>query len=64
MLFSGVVPLAGPALVPVGGIILGGAMTATSLAARRALDAVHDRRGEIEAAICNLIRWDPARSNH
>lgn len=51
MLVSGVVPLAGPAVVPVGGIILGGAMTATSLAARRALDAVHDRRGEVEAAM-------------
>ncbi|MFF0499540.1 ABC transporter permease [Nocardia aobensis] len=51
MLVSGVVPLSGPAVVPVGGIILGGAMTATSLAARRALDAVHDRRGEIEAAM-------------
>ncbi|WP_062997456.1 ABC transporter permease [Nocardia mikamii] len=51
MLVSGVVPLSGPAVVPVGGIILGGAMTATSLAARRALDAVDDRRGEIEAAM-------------
>lgn len=51
MLVSGVVPMAGPAVVPVGGIILGGAMTATSLAARRALDAIHDRRGEIEAAM-------------
>ncbi|MCC3313806.1 ABC transporter permease [Nocardia africana] len=51
MLVSGVVPLAGVAVVPVGGIILGGAMTATSLAARRALDAVHDRRGEVEAAM-------------
>ncbi|WP_373863616.1 ABC transporter permease [Nocardia vermiculata] len=51
MLGSGVVPLAGPAVVPVGGIVLGGAMTSTSLAARRALDTVHDRFGEIEAAM-------------
>lgn len=51
MLLSGVVPMAGVAVVPVGGIVLGGAMTATSLAARRALDAVDQRRGEVEAAL-------------
>ncbi|MEV0028320.1 ABC transporter permease [Nocardia sp. NPDC050793] len=51
MLLSGVVPMAGVALVPVGGIVLGGAMTATSLAARRALDAVEQRWGEVEAAL-------------
>ncbi|MGU3435945.1 ABC transporter permease [Actinomycetes bacterium M1A6_2h] len=51
MLVSGVVPLDGLALVPVGGIILGGAMSATSLSARRALDALHERHGEVEAAL-------------
>ncbi|WP_431953018.1 ABC transporter permease [Nocardia lijiangensis] len=51
MLLSGVVPIEGVAVVPIGGIVLGGAMTATSLAARRALDAVEQRRGEIEAAL-------------
>ncbi|MGQ4614465.1 ABC transporter permease [Nocardia sp. R7R-8] len=51
MLLTGVVPLTGVALVPIGGIVLGGTMTATSLAARRALDTVEQRWGEIEAAM-------------
>ena len=51
MLVSGVVPLEGVALVPVGGIVLGGAMTATSLASRRGLDAVEQRWGEVEAGL-------------
>ncbi|MFE9581449.1 ABC transporter permease [Nocardia sp. NPDC006044] len=51
MLVSGVVPLQGVAIVPIGGIILGGTMTATSLAARRTLDTLTDRRGEVEAAL-------------
>lgn len=48
MLLSGVVPLEGVALVPIGGIVLGGAMTATSMAAKRGLDAVDDRYGGTE----------------
>ncbi|MEU1550612.1 ABC transporter permease [Nocardia sp. NPDC005745] len=51
MLITGVVPLTGVALVPIGGIVLGGTMTATSLAARRALDTVAQRWGEVEAAM-------------
>ncbi|WP_228538507.1 ABC transporter permease [Nocardia sp. XZ_19_385] len=51
MLFSGVVPLTGVALVPIGGILLGGTMTATSLVTRRALDALSERYGEVEAAL-------------
>ncbi|MFD9666554.1 ABC transporter permease [Rhodococcus sp. NPDC059968] len=51
MLVSGVVPLEGVALVPVGGIVLGGAMTATSLSARKGLDAIENRWGEVEAAL-------------
>ncbi|MBF6301370.1 ABC transporter permease [Nocardia amamiensis] len=51
LLLSGVVPFTGVALVPIGGIILGGTMTATSLAARRALDALDQRWGEVEAAL-------------
>lgn len=51
MLVSGVVPLEGVALIPVGGIVLGGAMTAASLAGKRALDAIGHRRGEVEAAL-------------
>ncbi|TQC44425.1 ABC transporter permease [Rhodococcus sp. WS4] len=51
MLLSRVVPLEGVALVPIGGIVLGGAMTATSLAAKRGLDAVEQRWGEVEAGL-------------
>ncbi|WP_447005435.1 ABC transporter permease [Saccharothrix isguenensis] len=48
---SGLVPLRGIALVPVGGILIGGAMTATTLSVRRALDTLRDRHGEYEAAL-------------
>ncbi|MFC9788612.1 ABC transporter permease [Rhodococcus sp. NPDC127528] len=51
MLASGVVPLEGVALIPIGGIVLGNAMTSTSLAAKRSLDAIGQRRGEVEAAL-------------
>lgn len=51
ILASGVVPLRGVSVVPIGGIVVGGAMTATTLAARRALDAVGERRGEVEAGM-------------
>ncbi|TQF73483.1 ABC transporter permease [Rhodococcus spelaei] len=51
LLVSGVVPLQGVAIIPIGGIVLGGAMTATSLAAKRALDAITQRYGEVEAAL-------------
>ncbi|MFJ5543255.1 ABC transporter permease [Micromonospora chalcea] len=48
---SGTVPLTEVAVVPVAGILIGGAMTATSLAGRRALDELRDRHGEYEAAL-------------
>lgn len=51
LLLSRVVPLTGVALVPVFGIVLGGTMTASSVAARRALDALILRAGEVEAAL-------------
>ena len=35
----------------IAGILIGGAMTATSLAGRRALDELRDRHGEFEAAL-------------
>ena len=44
-------PLSGVALVPVAGILVGGAMTATVLAGRRGLDDLAARRGEVEAAL-------------
>jgi putative ABC transport system permease protein len=45
------IPANGAALVPVGGILVGGAMTATVLAGRRALEALAMRHGEYEAAL-------------
>lgn len=51
LLSLGVVPLEGVAIVPVAGILLGGAMTATVLAGRRGLDELQARRGEVEAAL-------------
>ena len=47
----GVVPPRGVAVVPVAGILIGGAMTATVLAGRRGLDELAARRGEVEAAM-------------
>jgi putative ABC transport system permease protein len=51
LLVSRVVPLSGVALVPVFGIVLGGTMTAAAISARRALDALILRAGEVEAAL-------------
>ncbi|WP_020104317.1 ABC transporter permease [Mycobacterium sp. 360MFTsu5.1] len=48
---SDVVPFTGVAVVPVFGIVLGGTMTASAVAARRALDALTQRAGEVEAAL-------------
>ena len=46
-----VVPAKGVAVVPVAGILIGGAMTGTVLAGRRGLDELQARRGEVEAAL-------------
>lgn len=51
ILLTGLVPLRGIAVIPVAGILIGGAMTATSLAGRRALDEVTTRWGEVEAGL-------------
>jgi putative ABC transport system permease protein len=51
LLLTDVVPLQGVALVPVFGIVLGGTMTASAVAARRALDTLGQRAGEVEAAL-------------
>jgi uncharacterized protein (TIGR00245 family) len=51
VLASGAVPLRGVAVIPIAGILIGGAMTATSLAGRRLRDELRDRRGEVEAAL-------------
>jgi putative ABC transport system permease protein len=51
LLATRIVPLQPIALIPIAGILIGGAMTATSLAGRRALDELVARRGEYEAAL-------------
>lgn len=51
LLLTGLVPLKGVALIPVTGILIGGGLTATVLAGRRALDELRTRHGEVEAAL-------------
>lgn len=51
VLATGTVPLRGVSVVPIGGILIGGAMSAVSLAGRRLFDELRQRRGEIEAAL-------------
>jgi uncharacterized protein (TIGR00245 family) len=59
VLASGTVPLRGAALIPIAGILIGGAMTATSLAGRRLRDELTHRRGEVEAALAlGMLRRD------
>ena len=48
---SGAIPLNGPSLVPMAGIIIGGAMTANSLVGRRVFAALRDEHGLYEAAL-------------
>ncbi|MET7362254.1 ABC transporter permease [Streptomyces sp. NPDC005562] len=48
---AGLVPVRGIAMIPVAGILIGGALTATVLAGRRSLDELHTRLGEFEAGI-------------
>ncbi|MFJ5232268.1 ABC transporter permease [Kitasatospora sp. NPDC088391] len=51
LLAAGLLPARGLTVVPVAGILIGGALTATSLAGRRALDELRLRHGEVEAAL-------------
>jgi putative ABC transport system permease protein len=51
VLATGAVPAKTVAVLPVAGIVIGGAMTATSLAGRRAVDELRGRYGEYEAAL-------------
>jgi UDP-glucose/iron transport system permease protein len=51
LLLTGVVPATGVAVVPTVGIVLGGTMTVVAVAARRALDTLGTRAGEVEAAL-------------
>jgi putative ABC transport system permease protein len=51
LMVSGLIPRQTIAVVPIVGILIGGAMTAATLAGKRALDALRTRRGEYEAAL-------------
>ncbi|MGW0802427.1 ABC transporter permease [Nonomuraea sp. NPDC002799] len=48
---SGVVVLDAIVVIPIAGILLGGCMTATSLAGQRAAEELVQRKGEVEAAL-------------
>lgn len=48
---SGVVPLKGVSIIPTVGIVVGSVMTAHTLVARRAFDALREERGQYEAAL-------------
>jgi len=61
LLLAGVVPARGIAVVPVAGLLIGGAMVATALAGRRAVDELVARRGEVEAGLAvGLLPRDAA----
>ena len=61
LLLSGLIPIQEVAVVPVLGILIGGAMTATTLAGRRILDSLRQRRGEVEAALSLGLETRDAR---
>lgn len=50
-LASGVVPFNGAGIIPVAGILIGGAMTASTLTGRRASDEIKAQHGSYEAAL-------------
>jgi putative ABC transport system permease protein len=61
LLLTRVVPAQPVVVIPVAGILIGGAMTATSLAGRRARDELRTRHGEYEAALAlGLLTRDAA----
>jgi putative ABC transport system permease protein len=51
LLATGLVPPRGITMIPIAGIVIGGALTATTLSGRRAVDELTHRRGEVEAAL-------------
>jgi len=61
LLGSGAVPAEPVTIIPIAGIFIGGAMSATSIAGRRARDDLLARRGEYEAALAlGLLPRDAA----
>ncbi|WP_119289244.1 ABC transporter permease [Streptomyces sp. YIM 130001] len=61
LLLTGLVPLDGIALIPITGILIGGALTATVLGGRRALDELENRHGEVEAGLALGLQDAEAR---
>ncbi|MFP3987254.1 ABC transporter permease [Streptomyces sp. E11-3] len=61
LLLTGLVPVKGVALIPVTGILIGGALTATVLGGRRALDELRTRHGEVEAGMALGLSDSDAR---
>jgi len=54
---TGAAPFTGPALISIAGIVIGGSMTAHSLAGRRAFDALRGDLGQVEAGLAlGLLR--------
>ena len=51
LLVTGLLPPRGISVIPIAGILIGGALTATYLSGRRALDELAQRFGEVEAAL-------------
>ncbi|MEU1129011.1 ABC transporter permease [Streptomyces sp. NPDC005900] len=51
LVLGGLLPPRGIAMIPVTGILIGGALTATVLAGRRCLDELRTRHGEFEAGL-------------
>ncbi|MGP3915861.1 ABC transporter permease [Nonomuraea sp. 10N515B] len=51
LLVTGAISTEGIVVIPIAGILLGGCLTATTLAGRRAMDELVQRKGEVEAAL-------------
>lgn len=51
LLAVGLLPVTPLSVVPMAGILIGNAMTATSLAGKRSLDSLEERHGELEAGL-------------
>ncbi|MFJ4905103.1 ABC transporter permease [Streptomyces sp. NPDC093249] len=61
LLATGLLPVRGIALIPVTGILIGGALTATVLAGRQSLSVLAQRHGEVEAGLALGLSGRDAR---
>ncbi len=60
----GIFPLEGKTIVPLAGMIVGNAMAATIVAARRILGELTDKRAEVEARLALGLGWPDASRPH